>query len=231
MHIPSVMVGRVEPLTFKRARTAETKRARAAALMEAARSLALESGVAAVTLTAVADRAGVHHSAVRRYYDSHKDILLHLAAEGWGRWSAAVCARLAGPGPMSPRRVAEALVAGLADDPLFCDLLAYLPLHLEHEVQPEQVIKVKRQSYPAVISLAEAIERALPALGRQGAADVLSSATALAGTLWQVVHPPADLVDAYATEPAVPPEFDFEFVPTLTRLLTAMCVGLVESAS
>ncbi|KWX25006.1 transcriptional regulator [Mycolicibacterium wolinskyi] len=224
------MVRPVEPVTFKRARTAENKRARAAALMEAARSLALESGVAAVTLTAVADRAGVHHSAVRRYYASHKDILLHLAAEGWGRWSAAVCESLAAPGPVSPARVAEALVGGLLQDVLFCDLLAYLPLHLEHEVKPEQVVKVKRQSYPAVMSIAEAIERALPALGRQGAADMLSSATALAGTLWQVVHPPADLVDAYATEPAVPPEFDFEFGPTLTRLLTAMCTGLAAQS-
>ena len=75
---------------------------RAAALVEAARSLALESGVASVTLTDVASRAGVHYSAVRRYFTSHKEVLLNLAAEGWARFSDTVCASLGQPGDMSP---------------------------------------------------------------------------------------------------------------------------------
>jgi AcrR family transcriptional regulator len=62
----------VMQLTFQRARTEERKRQRAAALVEAARSLALERGVASVTLTGVANRAWVHYSAVRRYFTSHK---------------------------------------------------------------------------------------------------------------------------------------------------------------
>jgi AcrR family transcriptional regulator len=84
-------------LTFQRARTEEKKRQRAAALVEAARSLALETGVASVTLTAVANRAGVHYSAVRRHFTSHKEVLLHLAAKGWFRWSNTVCAALREP--------------------------------------------------------------------------------------------------------------------------------------
>ena len=56
----------VAQLAFQRARTEEKKRERAAALVEAARSLAVENGVAPVTLTGVANRAGVHYSAVRR---------------------------------------------------------------------------------------------------------------------------------------------------------------------
>jgi hypothetical protein len=99
--------------------------------VEAARSLALETGVASVTLTAVANRAGVHYSTVRRYFTlpqsispSHKEVLLHLATEGWFRWSNTVCAAFREPGPMSPSRVAETLVNGLAADSLFCDLLA-----------------------------------------------------------------------------------------------------------
>jgi AcrR family transcriptional regulator len=109
----------VAQLTFQRARTEENKRRRAAALVEAARSLACEAGVASVTLTAVASRAGIHYSAVRRYFTSHKEVLLHLAAEGWVRWSGTVCEELAEPGLMSPARVAETLANGLAADPLF----------------------------------------------------------------------------------------------------------------
>lgn len=104
-------------LTFQRARTEDKKRQRSTALVEAARSLALESGVASVTLTDVASRAGVHYSAVRRYFTSHKEVLLHLAAEGWVRWSDTVGEKLREPGPMSPSRVAETLAHGLAADP------------------------------------------------------------------------------------------------------------------
>jgi AcrR family transcriptional regulator len=213
--------------TFQRARTEDKKRQRAAALVEAARSLALESGVASVTLTDVAARAGVHYSAVRRYFTSHKEVLLNLAAEGWARFSATVCESLSGPGPMSPSRVAEALAQGLADDPLFCDLLANLHLHLEHEVELERVLEFKEVSNAAVISLTEAIENALPRLGRSGAFDVLLASYSLAAPLWQMANPPRRLADEYAKRPDVPPDWKIDFTTALTRLITATCVGLL----
>ena len=180
-------------LSFQRARSEDKKRQRAAALVDAARSLALESGVASVTLTDVASRAGVHYSAVRRYFTSHKEVLLHLAAEGWARFSDTVCESLGEPGPMSPGRVADALANGLAADPLFCDLLANLHIHLEHEVELEQVLGFKQISNAAVLSLTDAIENALPALGRSGAFDVLLASYSLAAPLWQMANPPKRL--------------------------------------
>jgi hypothetical protein len=76
-----------------------------------------------------------------------------------------VCAALREPGPISPSRVAETLANGLAADPLFCDLLANLQLHLEHEVDLERVVEIRRTSAAAVMSLPDAIKQALPALG------------------------------------------------------------------
>lgn len=216
---------------FQRARTEENKRQRAAALVEAARSLAVEAGVASVTLTAVAGRAGIHYSAVRRYFTSHKEVLLHLAAEGWARWSNTVCAELAEPGPMSPARVAETLASGLVADPLFCDLLANLHLHLEHEVEIERVVEIRRSIAVAAVSLADAIERALPVLGRSGAFDTLIAAYSLASAFWHIANPPERLTDAYAEEPdALPPEWNIEFASALTRVLTATCIGLVSES-
>ena len=63
-------------------------------------------------LTAVASRAGVHHSAVRRYFTSHKEVLLRLAAEGWVRWSNAVCEQLAAWADVA-NAVAETFADGL----------------------------------------------------------------------------------------------------------------------
>ena len=215
-------------LTFRRARSEENKRQRAAALVEAARSLAIETGVASVTLTAVAGRAGIHYSAVRRYFSSHKEVLLHLAAEGWVRWSGTVCEQLAQPGPASAPRVAETLANGLAEDPLFCDLLANLHLHLEHEVDIDRVVEIRRTISGAAVALADAIEQALPTLGRAGAFDTLIAAYSLAAAFWQIANPPERLNDAYAEEPEVlPPEWNIEFAPALSRVLTATCIGLL----
>ncbi|WIM86484.1 TetR family transcriptional regulator [Candidatus Mycobacterium wuenschmannii] len=220
----------VPQLTFQRARTEDKKRQRAAALVEAARSLALESGVASVTLTDVASRAGVHYSGVRRYFTSHKEVLMHLAVEGWARFAETVTASLAEPGPMSPARVAEALAGSLAADPLFCDLLANLHLHLEHEVEIHRVLEFKQTSNAAVISLIDAIERALPPLGRAGAFDVLLASYSLAAPMWQMANPPKRLADEYAKRADVPPDWKIDFTAALTRLITATCVGLLAGA-
>ena len=126
MHVISA----VAQLIFRRARTEKKKRQHAAAIVETACSLALDTGVAPVALAGVADRAGVHYSAVRRYFSCHKELLLYLAAEGWTRWSNTMCAALREPAPMSPSRAAGTLADGLAADPLFCYLLANLHLHL-----------------------------------------------------------------------------------------------------
>jgi AcrR family transcriptional regulator len=221
----------VTNLSFQRARSAESKRQRTSDLVEAARSVALETGVASVTLTAVADRAGVHHSAVRRYFPSHKDVLLHLAAEGWTRWAAAVRDALRDQAPATAKQVAGAVAAGLAADPLFCDLLANVPLHLEHDVAVERVAEFKQVSRAAVMSMAGAIGDALPGLGPRGALDVVTAANALAATLWQVAHPPGPLAQAYADDPAIAPTWALDFVPTLTHLLTATCTGLLTEAA
>src|SRR5262249_23256591 len=170
----------VAQLAFQRARTEENKRQRAAALVEAARSLALETGVASVTLTAVAGRAGIHYSAVRRYFSSHKEVLLHLAAEGWVRWSGTVCEQFAEPGPVSAARCAWPLANGLAEDPLFCALLANLHLTLENEVDIDRVVEIRRTISAAAVALADAIEQSLPSLGRAGAFDILIAAYSLA---------------------------------------------------
>jgi AcrR family transcriptional regulator len=221
----------VSQLSFQRARSKDKKRQRAAALVDAARSLAVESGVASVTLTDVASRAGVHYSAVRRYFTSHKEVLLHLAAEGWARFSDTVCKSLSEPGPMSPARVADALASGLAADPLFCDLLANLHVHLEHEVELEQVLDFKQISNAAVLSLTDAIENALPALGRSGAFDVLLASYSLAAPLWQMANPPKRLADAYANRADVPPDWKIDFTAALSRLITAVCIGLMTEKS
>ena len=57
------------------------------------------------------------------------------------RWLKTMCATMRKPSPMSPSRTAETLASGLAADALFCDLLANVRLHLEHQVDLERVVE------------------------------------------------------------------------------------------
>jgi hypothetical protein len=55
----------------------------------------------------------------------------------------------------------------------------------------------------------------------------VTAANTLAATLWQVAHPPQALARAYTKDHTIAPTWALDFVPTLTRLLTATCFGLL----
>ncbi|MCI2421407.1 hypothetical protein MOQ72_28625 [Saccharopolyspora sp. K220] len=180
-----------------------------------------------MTLTAVAQRAGVHHSAVRRYFDSHRDVLLHLAAEGWNRWSDAVVGELRDR-QVSPAELAGILTATLASDPLLCDLLANVPLHLEHDVDVDRVVEFKRYSRAAIARMREAIVAGVPGLDEPAALDVITASNAMAATLWQATHPGAALAAALNADRSLSYLAAGDFEQTLARLLTATVTGLTR---
>src|SRR5882724_110071 len=122
---------------FRRARTPERKQQRAEDLLDAARRLARDEGARAVTLTEIASTAGVHVSAVRRYFESREEIFLRLAGEGWREWADAVGERL--NARTDPGGLARTLAETLDERPLLCDLLAHTPLSLERAVSADVV--------------------------------------------------------------------------------------------
>lgn len=212
----------------RRARTAEAKERRAAALVDAARELALRKGVRAVTLTDITDEAGVHVSAARRYFESREEIFLRLAAEGWREWAAAVRADLAGRAPLTPRALAAALAGTLAARPLFCDLLAHAPLGLERDVSLEAVRTFKHAALTAADEVADAVTAAVPALDPADGRDLVAAVAALAGALWQTSHPPETLELLYREDPRLA-HTAFEFAPRLSRLVLVATLGLVAA--
>ncbi|MBN7304810.1 TetR family transcriptional regulator [Mycobacteroides abscessus subsp. bolletii] len=211
--------------SFQRARSEEQKQERASALLDAARSLAAETGVASVTLTAMADRAGIHHSAVRRYYSSFKQVLLLLGEEGWQRWAGGVCDELQAAEQVSPAAIAQVMAKHFAGDPLFCDLLVNLSLHLEREVEVEQVAAFRQVAYDSIRSVAEATQRVCRLFDEESAFDAIAAAVSLAAMFWQNAHPPKELAEAIGDD-ILSPNWNMDFLPALTRVLAATCVGL-----
>ncbi|MFJ4691507.1 TetR family transcriptional regulator [Streptomyces sp. NPDC088766] len=214
-----------QPNTFQRAYSRHHKEQRAADLMEAARSLGTRDGVRAVTLTAIAGHAGVHASAVRRYYSSREEILLSLAEEGYRDWSQDVAARLADR-RVTPDELARALTASLAERPLFCDLLTHVPLNLEREVTYERVRAFKTVALGSVETLVTAIASA-GGLDRAQAGDLVIAVIAMAAPLWQAAHPAETLTRLYAEEPSLA-HLGIAFEPTLIRLISILADGMTR---
>jgi AcrR family transcriptional regulator len=209
---------------FERARSTEAKQERERAILESAARLAGERGVRAVTLTDIAAGVGMHKSTMLRYFETREEIYLRLAATGWSDWSAAVVTALrtlpTGPDGAATARL---LAATLVQRPLFCDLLAHVPLNLERGVSLATVKEFKIEVLGAVATVATALEDAL-GLDPTAALNVVATATSMAGALWQMAAPGTKLRELYQEDPElVHALVDVE--PRLVDILTALIAG------
>ncbi|WP_405577308.1 TetR family transcriptional regulator [Streptomyces sp. NBC_01190] len=208
-----------------RARSQAAKLRRAEDLLDAARALAADrGGVRHITLAAVTEAAGLHPSAVRRYFDSKEELLLELAERGWGEWRDLLTAHLAGARDLAPAQTAAAVATTLAAQPLFCDLLTHVPLSLEGEVGIERARRFKTNSFAAH----DVIVGTLTATGTMTEArvrDLITAALGMTANLWQLSHPTATLAELYVQHPRWG-HAALDFEARLTRLLQATAIGL-----
>ncbi|MFF7633107.1 TetR family transcriptional regulator [Kitasatospora sp. NPDC008050] len=212
---------------FQRARSPEAKRLREASILEAARALGREQGIRSITLTDIAAAVGMHKSALLRYFETREEIFLLLTAEGWQEWSQALTARLRADPDPGPAGVAQAFAATLAARGLFCDLLAHAPLNLERNVSLDVVRDFKLATLAARGPIVAAVRELLPALDEQHVGDLIATAVALAGALWQIATPPAEVAALYRSDPRLAHAV-VEVEPRLARILTATITGMAE---
>ncbi|MCR6502928.1 TetR family transcriptional regulator [Shinella sp. CPCC 101442] len=186
--------------TFQRARSAEAKEQRENDILQAARRLAAEQGIRAITLTEIANTIGMHKSALLRYFETREQIFLVLAGQGWREWSPALRAALEEIETPGSQTVAEAFARTLVARPLFCDLLAHVPLNLERNVSVERVRAFKLIALEEVAAIAAKLEGRI-GLSRAQAVNIISTATSMAGALWQMATPGPDVARLYREEP------------------------------
>ncbi|MBI0318458.1 TetR/AcrR family transcriptional regulator [Streptomyces javensis] len=209
---------------FQRARSAQAKQAREAAILDAARALARERGVRDVTLTDIAGAVGMHKSALLRYFETREQIFLRLTAEGWRQWSAELRGDLERRTRATAPEVAEAVASTLAARPMFCDLLAQAPMNLERNVSIDSVRDFKLVTLEEIELICDELRRLL-GLTELQTVDLVATATSLAGALWQMATPGPRLRELYETDPRLGHAI-VEVAPRLRRVLTAFLTGL-----
>ncbi|MCW2865145.1 MAG: TetR family transcriptional regulator [Actinoallomurus sp.] len=208
---------------FLRARRPEHKQQRRAAILEAARELALQSGVRNVSLGGVAAAVGIAKSNVVRYFGTREEIYLELTAEAWRDWEQAVTERLADAD--GPDDVIAALVETLEARPLFCDLLSHVSTSLEHNVSVPAARAFKLVVLEVIAELGARVTEAHPALAGDEGFELAAAASGLAGMLYPAANPPPTLVELYAQDPVIAAAC-VPFAPTMTRVLAAIAAGL-----
>ena len=209
---------------FLRARRPEQKQQRYAAILDAARELALRDGVGAVSLADIAAEVGMHKSALLKYFETREEIFLRLAETEFGEWAAGALAALSTAGP-EPRQVAEVLANTVADRPLLCQLLLYTPLTLERNVSLDVVRGFKLAIKASTQEVLPALQRALPVLDADACFDLLAMSGIVAAGLWQAAHPSPHVMAVHAEDPGAAPYPDFR--ASLIRFVRTYLAGLM----
>jgi AcrR family transcriptional regulator len=212
---------------FLRARRPEQKQQRYAAILDAARELALRDGVGNVSLAGIAAEVGMHKSALLKYFETREEIFLRLAESEWRECAAGLVADLTTAGS-EPRAVAETLARSVAGRPLFCQLLLYSPLTLERNVSFEVVRAFKQAINASMLEVLPVLRRALPTLHADACVDLLGMSGIAAAGLWQAAHPPPQVVALHAKYPGSAHHPDF--AESLTRFVRIYLSGLLAEA-
>ncbi|MFI5613578.1 TetR family transcriptional regulator [Amycolatopsis sp. NPDC051903] len=211
----------------QRARSAEAKKERERAILDAARSLGATRSVREVTLTDIAAEVGMHKSAMLRYFETREQIFLRITAEAWQEWSAAVRAELGALATAEPEEVAAVLAHSLVARSLFCDLLAQAPLNLERNVSLDAVYDFKTIVLAEVAAVQDTLI-ALLGIDRPAASQITTTASSLAGALWQMAAPGTQLRTLYQSHPELSHAV-VDVEPTLKRILTSLLVGVTAA--
>ncbi|MBB4907892.1 TetR/AcrR family transcriptional regulator [Actinophytocola algeriensis] len=211
---------------FQRARRPEQKRQREAAILEAARRLALRDGVRNISLADIAADVGMHKTALLRYFGTREEIYLHIATEAWQEWAKSLSAALGELSLGDVPGIAKAFATSLDMRPLLCDLFTHAPLNLERNVSLTAVITFKLSAITAVKILTDAVRELLPTLTEDDGNELLVGITTLAAGLWQLGHPPPHVAKLYVEHPAMS-HTAIEFVSAITRLTETLALGLL----
>ncbi|GAA2515036.1 TetR/AcrR family transcriptional regulator [Winogradskya humida] len=208
---------------FQRARRPDQKDQRREAILDAARELALRSGVAWVSLGDIATAVGLAKSNVLRYFGTREEIYLRLTMQAGSDWAAAATAALrdaSGAGA-----TAAALADAYVDRPLYCDLTTHAETMFEHNVTAEVLRDYKLWAIDTYMRVGLSIAAACPPMANKDGAALVMASSAFVAKLFPLTRPPQALRELYEREPEIAQVFP-PFRPTLTRMIAATAAGL-----
>ncbi|SLN57954.1 TetR family transcriptional regulator [Oceanibacterium hippocampi] len=187
---------RMIPINGRRARSDDQKKAREAAILEAAEAIFVERRVLP-PIAEVAARAGLAKGTVYLYFRGKNELFLALLEQRLHAALDALQELLAQPA-IDAGMLVDGLVAFFLAHPTTLDLARFSDSHLEHEGDVEAIYGFKRDLATRTLAVGAEVERCFPALRPgEGARLVYWTFLFLQG-IWQAASPPAPVREALA---------------------------------
>lgn len=209
--------------TFQRARSAEQREIRRAAILATGREMLAELRVGDLSLNELARRAGLAKSNVLRYFPSREAILLDIYDEEYGDWLDALEAALADAEGIDG--VAEAIARTAAARPILCELGASAPGVLEQNISGEVAIAYKRAATAHAVRLGGLVADRIGGLSAGARIGLVVAVNLGIGGIWATTCLSPGMVAVYAQHPeldALRPRFE----PSLREFVATVLTGL-----
>lgn len=219
---------------FQRARSAEQRDERRAAILAAASQMLTEMPVTAVTMNELSRRVGLAKSNIMRYFESREAVLLDLLNRLADEWSVGAVVRAhASVVPSADvatrvHQLAFSLAHSFADQEVLCDLLSAQAGVLEHNVSADVARRYKRAAMESIGGLAGLISELIPELAGDRARDAALTTILLVGALWVHTHPSPAVSAVYRSEPSLAVSQNFPQI--LGRTLSTYFTGLLTAS-
>jgi TetR/AcrR family transcriptional regulator len=206
---------------MQRARQAHQKQERREAILAIALSALEDTPFRKITMTQVAERAGLVKGTLYLYFATKEELFLEVLREQIHGWFWDLEAGL----DFLPRRgrleaAAHLIAVTTASRPAFRRLLGIL----EQDLPEETVLAFRRERQSRVVSMGAVLERTLPFLTVGQGTRLLLQVQAFIIGLQSMVEPPT-LMGAIS-EHANRPPFPLDFSQELRRGVRALLVGL-----
>lgn len=183
-----------------------------------------ETSYDAVTMTSVAERAGLAKGTLYLYFGTKEDLFLSVVEDRLGDWFGALDAWLTNSAaPVGPDELSDFVAASLSSRPALARLLAILHTTLERNVEQARARDFKQFLLAHMTTTATLLERRVPALRPGDGARFLLRLDALVIGLWHLADP-ASPVCAVLEEPGMEP-FVVDFAAELAAMVRALLAG------
>ena len=202
---------------FQRARSDEQKAIRLNAIYDAAAALFDESEYTELTMSRLAERAGLKKASLYNYFGSKEEVFMRLFLRELDVWIEDFAKRSARLRKPQPARVAGLIADLLVEHSRFTRLFAILSSIIERNVAAPALREFKLETLARMARLAESTQRMLPQMALKRIFEFQTQLHIMITGLWPIAHPNAQLQEALDTEPLR--DFKIEFHPTCKSLL------------
>jgi AcrR family transcriptional regulator len=177
--------------------------ARRTVILDEARAMLTDKGVADISLRELSHRVGLAKSNVLRYFDSKEAIFLELLDEEWRLYLVDLEKLLGRPharkvGYANERRVATTIADSLVQRPRLCELISAMAGVLERNISTNFARDFKQRAMGNIAELGRLICRHLPWLGDEYGALFAEGALTLAAGMYPFSNPTAPVAQAMA---------------------------------